>query len=119
MTLAGEVIMNVPCNIERGRLSQGRIGGTKYDFSNPTIVVSQVLFSIQSAKPADIETWGKRGASVSHKGYTVDSLAAASAQGDRIADTRFNPPRYYIVEAPPEDMAGQGLMWGFFLRFVP
>lgn len=118
MTLAGQVIMDVACDIQRPRESQGRIGGTKYDYSNPTIVASQVLFSIQSMKPHEVEMWGKRGTIVSHKGYTVDSLAAASNQGDRIVDTRFTPPRYYIVEAPPEDMAGRGLMWGFFLRFV-
>lgn len=111
MALAVEKILNVRCDIQRGRLVQGRIGGTKYTFDNPQIVASQVPFSIQSMKPSEVQMWSARNVTVSHKAYTTTNTNAAL--GDRIADTRYTPTRYYVVQFV-EDMAGRGLMWGIF-----
>lgn len=110
-------IANATLNIERGVRRQSAIGGTKYDFSSPTLVAEDVLFSIQSASPTTIQQWAQRGVSVSHKAYTETNLVGVAQQGDRIPDTRFTPTRYYDV-AFVEDMGGQARAFAVFCNLT-
>ena len=99
------------CDVQRGILIQDESGATQYEFANPTIISSQVPFSIQSAKPEDIDMFEQRGVKISHKAYSSTNPQALI--GDRIVDNRFTPPHYLIVQSV-EDMGGMGMMWGVF-----
>ena len=104
------------CDVERATRSQGAIGGTKMNFSQPAVILQGVEFAIQSMKPTEIELWRQRDISVDHKCYTTHALTGVEL-GDRIKDTRYIPPRYYIV-VWVEDMAGVGVLRGVFCKLL-
>lgn len=90
-------------------------GGTAYsDVSegNYEVITGNLSCSIQSASPTEIEDFSSRNVKVGFKVYSPSNPNAVL--GNIIRDTRYDPPVYYIVRSPAEDLAGRRRRWGLF-----
>jgi hypothetical protein len=100
-------LLNLTCDIIRPTISQGAIGGTKYDWTTTTTVASGLVCAIQNASPTDIDLFSRRGATISTVVYYQDNTISPQID-DRVVDARYTPNKYYNIVAPQNDMGGTG-----------
>ncbi len=102
------------CTFKRAIKTQGAIGGTNYNWTNPTIIASNVPCNIQNVKPNEIQSFARRGIKVSNKIFVPTGVA--TELGDRVE----NPSQagQYFVVTFISDMGGEHEAFQVYVNLI-
>ena len=100
-------------DIERLPIEQ-ELGGSDYQSDTPLIIIKNMVCSVQTFGPGEMEEWQRRGFVEPVKIYTSDSNAVNIKIGDRFVDRRYNVVRHYTIKAPVEDLGARGDVFGIY-----